>query len=540
METRQCLRPVVGVLLLCGITGSVRPQTPSLPPGSMCTRILSAASRTNEPAPPGTRELICPHSAARAMNGFVALHEANANETARALYKGAQPGQWAFAKVGLSKVPTLEDDGSTLDTRHPNDTSLLLYVRQTGTIEKTYWAHRYNKGAIVFSADRQTEEGVNDLRGIKQEFSRRRFALLEYVSAPPRPEDTTWTNTILIHGSDKPEKGDFSRFRMINEQLLDSLPPDDLEEFSGQKVIFVTSARNSAGDELVTFYSRSPINGHLQGEVHNLKNASELDHHRDLINEMFRGVGKGGRVYFYGDNVQSIDVASVADANGLELIRRSAAIRKNFLETDSELQLIASRNFDKETTALMNAVPSTKEELEFMNKPATGLDNWKTFRDSIESQMQGRFSSRIETPEDLKKELTDGESDILFFLAHTDGKNLYLGTNRVSLDEISSLGQRENKPNRPRLAILFICDSGKLPIEKKTPFRRQVKSFGEILVAKGFVSEVLAPAKEIEGPESVAVLTQIFQGSSLNSVRKQRKGWSLIAGRRELDRVQRP
>jgi len=415
-----------------------------------------------------------------------------------------------------------------------------LYASQKGTIEKTYWAHRYNKGSIVFSSDKQKDEGVDDLRVIIHEFSRRKFALLEYASSAPRPEDVTWTNTILMHESDKPERGDYNRFRMINEQLLDSLPPSDLEEISGGRVMFITSARNGAGNELVTFYSRSPVEGHLQGEVHNLTNGPEHEHHKNLINEIFHGVGKGGRVYLYGDNIQSIDVASIADANGLELIRRSPAIRKNFLETDSDLQAIASRKLDKETTTLMNAIPSTKEELEFMNKPLGGLEDWRAFRESIESQMQDRFSSRIETPEDLKKELSEGESDILFLLAHTDGKNLFLGTNKIPLEDVSKLAQRENKPNRPRLAVLFICDSGKLPIEKKTLFRRQVKSLGEILVAKGFVSEVLAPAKEIEGPESIAVLAQIFQEHSLNSVRKEHKNWTLIAGRRESNRVQRP
>jgi hypothetical protein len=143
---------------------------------------------------------------------------------------------------------------------------------------------------------------------------------------------------------------------------------------------------------------------------------------------------------------------------------------------------------------------------------------------SVEDKLKGHFSERIESRAQLFKELTEGDNDVLFLFAHFDGSAFYFGKERISLAELEALPSRDLHAERPRTAILVICNAGKLSPAERSLFRRQRQSMGEILVKKNLFQKVVAPDHEIESAESLRALSDYL---SVNRI--DQKGWMTLA-----------
>src|SRR5271157_1631113 len=431
-----------------------------------------------------------------------------------------------FSRTVVKSIPTLGDDGNTLDYLHPNTAGLLLYEKQNGGVEKTFWSHRFDNGAVISSGNHLKNEGVDNIAGIRDEISAKSFCVIQTPNETGEKEiaDLVWTNTILMPDSDVPKSSDLASFRTINERFLESLPATEMQTLSAQNTLFITTARTNRGDEIITVYSAVEAGkyGHLVGKMHTVTN--NVDHNRQLVNALFKNAKKGSRVYVYGVDLRSIDFSEIADSYDVELIRRGPTIVKDFLETDKEIQEISGRRLSPETTSVLNGIPSTKEELQAMSKPSSAPEVWSDFREAVENKLQGRFSERIGTREELFKELTGGANDVVFLFAHFDGKAIYFGEEKVSIDELEALQTTRSGSDRPRVAVLLICNAGVLSTGERFLFRRHLKSVGEVLIKKRFFEKVVAPNHQIESAESISVLSEYLSNSRI-----KQKGWTTLA-----------
>jgi hypothetical protein len=440
--------------------------------------------------------------------------------------------EWAYVRVGVKSIPTLDpSDGSTLDYAHPADATLLVYPQNNGKVEKTFWAHRFNKGGIVHASSNLTKEGVDNLLSVSAQIHNKKFLLAEYSDNDLKHDDFLWTNTILMHSSDRPKSPDWNRFEKVNNQFLLSLPPADMKQLPSKNVMFITTAKNAAGDEMITIFEPNTkefqSSRHLVGQMHTLTN--DVPHHRDILNQGFKDLKTGGRVYLYGDTLSSIDIAGLAAQHGLEVIRRGPTLAKSLLTTEEDMVSLAKRKPAKETTVVLNGIPGTAEELDAMGKPSAGEVVWASFKSKIEEKLADHFANRIQSKEDLAKELTSGDNDVLFLFAHFDDDSLYFGTDKISIKEIEDLADRD-PTSKPRIAILVVCNAGRIENGERTFFRKQLRSVGEIFVRKGFFQKIVAPDHEIESAESVRALEQY-----LSSGQTREKGWAVLAENDQSD-----
>lgn len=223
----------------------------------------------------------------------------------------------------------------------------------------------------------------------------------------------------------------------------------------------------------------------------------------------------------------SVDFTKLAERFDISVIRRGPGVVRDILQTDRAVKTISARGLRPESTSVLNGIPSTKAALESMGKPIGGVDVWNAFHAEVEQTISGRYSHRIETKEQLYEELMNGETDVLFLLAHFDGKALYFGEEKASFDEIAALKNRRSG-GRPRTAVMFACNSGVLSNEQRSFFRSQVKSVGELFVKKGFFDQVIAPQHEIQSDETMSTLT-----GYLKDTRVRRAGWVTLAENRQ-------
>jgi hypothetical protein len=89
---------------------------------------------------------------------------------------------------------------------------------------------------------------------------------------------------------------------------------------------------------------------------------------------------------------------------------------------------------------------------------------WLAYRADVTSLLAATNRSELVTVDDLRKELIEGNNDVLLLFAHSDGgMTIYLGTEKLTVKDIQSFPDRQPSTRRPRLAILFSCDTGKGP-----------------------------------------------------------------------------
>jgi hypothetical protein len=302
---------------------------------------------------------------------------------------------------------------------------------------------------------------------------------------------------------------DYLRLRRISEQVLHSLSlgPNGLS--SKNRTLFAT-VKTTSNEELLVIFSMSESNkkGFLSGRVVNL--TKNKDKYKAALQERFNSMGSAGRVYIYGDTLESLPLVAMSMSAGNEVIRRSVTTVKNFNLTDKRLDTLASRRLDSGAVAFAHGTPNSADEIARMGFPGLSLEKWQRLNRDVETRMKGQFGHRIDSKEKLLLELSRGNHDVVFVVTHAEkGKRLFLGGEEISFDELKSLPDRIPPSSRPRTAVLFSCFAGDLSEARVRLFRQDLLSLAEILVNKNFFDEVFAPRGEI-GEETLDLLPQML------------------------------
>lgn len=494
----------------------------------------SFADSFRSPLPHNGRELLCPHSAARATVSFWQKDAARARADAAALYAGKSNKRWAYVRVGSASIPTLKEDGSSLDHAQPNLADFIAYVPRGGEAKKAFWSHRFNDGAFVSAGDRLVSEGVDDFGEIQADIRSSDFCVIQTGEGRSARElkDIVLTNTIFVRDGNAPTSTDLNDFKEINERLLASLPPKDARKLKDPQTTFVTTAVSSKGENFVTIFrgSDAAAIGRLVGELYSFKKADDASL-AALMASLKRQTK--GRLYVYGASTPLVDFEKLGTESDIAVIRRGPSVVKSFLQTDNQLWMLADRRFDPKTTVALNGIPGSEEELTAMNKPSSAVDTWKMFKSSVDEKIDPHVSGKILTKDDLIRELQGGNNDVLFLFAHFDGKALFFGTERVTLKELEALRSTRDG-SRPRVAVLVACNAGRLSSERRSFFSKSIDSLGELLIRKHFFEKVIAPDHEIDSTESLAVLTAYLSDS-----KAARPGWTTLADNGMPDSVWR-
>jgi len=149
-------------------------------------------------------------------------------------------------------------------------------------------------------------------------------------------------NVILVPHAAKMSKLELSQFRNIHESFLQELDfyresnrwktsapisPDDVRTPVSSRLVIYTSVHNSDGSEILTHFHL--IHSQLIGDARLVRGddaglvSGDLERQSTILLKELSQYSKGTDVLFYGDNLESIDLNSIADKAGLELLRRS-------------------------------------------------------------------------------------------------------------------------------------------------------------------------------------------------------------------------
>lgn len=365
------------------------------------------------------------------------------------------------------------------------------------------------------------------------------FALVEYSGGQIEVKDLITTNTIIAQSADMPRKHDYGRLEYINGQLLSSLPKETLYQLSSQDTLFITSALNSGGEELVTVYEPVSPDRPLIGHMFNLgKGRGEsISRFKKFMTGRLRGLSKGGRVYWYGDNVTSVSIADITYGSNADLIRRPVTIKKDIVFTDGRLAGSYKAKFSPETTVVSDGIPTTEEHLRAMGRPLHEAEQWAAHGQRIRAMVDGRYRSVISTKEEFLNELQYGESDEIMLLAHSDGDRIYFGEESVSREEIEALPARQTPHPRTRAAMIISCEFGSLSEGRDYLLLwKQPKSFAELLVEKNFFDYVIAPDHLVDHEEAEAIVRTVLAEGTMTSIHRVRRGWNKVAALTTDDR----
>jgi hypothetical protein len=323
--------------------------------------------------------------------------------------------------------------------------------------------------------------------------------MLDSRKFPPRNPMFDEIEKVLSEGRDN------------NYARTKSVVPGPKEQFANASI--VTAAKLEDGTEVLTVFDMAGSfdAGRMVGRMEPLsKDTDNTARVRKIIGEL----GPGARVYFYGNELRNIDLTTIANEAGLELVRRANTTR-DLLSVQQRLNTIASRDFDPERTVIVNGLPESEEAVASMGPFAGRAETWLKFRESIDANTRPdvRTSSKKGV---LFRELQQGDSDLVVLVAHSDGLHIYLNNTRVSLEEIRNLPNRKHSSDRPRQAIIISCNAGKVssPSVWRRIFRREYTPLGRLLVEKGFVDQVIAPDHQIDAAETLETFKKALSGAT--------------------------
>jgi hypothetical protein len=359
----------------------------------------------------------------------------------------------------------------------------------------------------------------------------------------PYPTDR-YENTITPEYS--PSKiSDLSRFFRVNSSLLrdvrlrnnnfddarsQKLPTNP--ELSQSHVIIVSGARSADGTEIVTLFDLrdSGKTGALHGDMFVLASKESHARFESVLNQKL-SPSLRRRVYYYGDELQNINIRKLVESSSQEFVRRSSNVARNLLEIDKRLQELASRKFDEDKLTVANGLPDSKESVDLMGPLAGDASDWLDFYNKVGETMRGRKASMVTQGEDFIRELKEGDSDVIILVAHSTGIYLHFADGPMPIQRLKDEPPRTTPSRRPRLAVLVSCETGKPAPGRsgwRNLFRKQTMPLAQILVEKGYVDKVVAPDHNIRGPESLTVLQRALDGARATSIFRDWVNWATL------------
>jgi len=314
-------------------------------------------------------------------------------------------------------------------------------------------------------------------------------------------------NVILVNDLD------FKNIRAKEEvevklnRFMETLP-EDISEYP--TTAFLITMKISTQQLYVMLYIKD---NKMVGYLHSRNGLSLIEQLKYIKNNKFNFVWAGD------DSFEGMQ--KVIDDVGLPTLRRIPEVNSQL----NAAAIIGGTGFKAEHALVCNAIPFTSEQLKLGGFSALGLEKWLKFRDQANALITGKFSDQINTAAALRQEIISGEKDILTIIAHSDTRRLYIGNEIIDIDDIKTWENRTTPLAKKRNAVLLICNAGNNQLQKGLIFRKRVASISELLINKGYFNSIIAPDHEINGEESLKILSGIINNEQAIDLRKKFKGW---------------
>jgi len=449
---------------------------------------------------------------------------------------------WAYAESGGERGESRWPDFSNTDKYSNISFTLIRDIPYKPEPYGTSWRyggfnyhHSYN--SIEQPKSNQIRiQGNPDLKGLDLgTFFQTNLHFLEDFPAfmpdkPSKQPTLTSMNKVAI----KPPS--FSAIEALKEKA-DKPPPHSPISDS----FAVTFARASRDTTIVTVFDlrRSVEEGGLrgymfvtQGDTHEfasdlqrrLQQYAHPDNHSDIasiltLDQTFNTPGHGKsrkirRIFLYGESELISDVVQICETEHCELIRRTNAPLE-LSDLERRLNVLSQRSIVSTPLTIVNGIPDSEEALKKMGPFLGRPEPWLKYREDVSSLLAATDHSDLATADELRNELIEGNNDVVLLFAHSRGGTaIFLGPEKLTVKEISEFPSRKRSTRRPRLAILFSCNTGQSPQQRKSFMglgnSTEVDRLAQVLVKKGYFDRVLAPDHSFGPTEGLNVLQRLL------------------------------
>jgi hypothetical protein len=300
---------------------------------------------------------------------------------------------------------------------------------------------------------------------------------------------------------------------------LNNIASDIANKFSGysepeqgRSIIVAT------GGEFVAFlkFKRGKLIGSVYPKKYIIENKeynyAQLASSRLLLSEINKK-GEKPVFYFYGDKEYHLGdkFERLLTEYKVVCVNKTSYISRNFKQTQEIIKSLEGKKLEKERMTFLNGTPYTTDEAVAQSFDVENINLLKEAKEKIDARAANIASNNITSKNQLINELQNSDNDFMCIIAHSDGKSIYFGSNKVTLQELSELPKRERRTSK-RVGILFICISGDL-YKKRSGFlsfmQQDVKTLSEILIEKNYFDLVLAPSSNINAEEVIEMMDQI-------------------------------
>ncbi|WP_163409769.1 hypothetical protein [Flavobacterium ajazii] len=484
---------------------------------------------------------LCPHSATNSKSGGLkAFWESNKtkvkingkkvcsqNSDCNALLTLTTPDKpivlgFDYIFVKSEKVPAMDNNGMLHYNKPFDATYLLRYKSDKEPLQKTWWFHKNNnpKKEIISYNESLSDIYKKELdfrltlrEDLESELSSQKFVFTEYVGMLKNKNDLCFTNTLFVKSGLITDVADY--------EVLVKFFNGFLKKFQNSKIIeiehrvFLVTVKGKTNKYVIAF---KVVNSKLQGELE-LFNSTTKQTVLTSIENSFSTLLSEGAAYFYGDDLFGLgkSITEIAAKKNILLITRSTSIDKTFEQTETALLKLKDKKIDKNSVSFLNGTPNTNEEATFQSFEGVDLELLQKLRSEINAKAAEKSSTTITTKEQLITELRNGANDVIFIVAHCDEKNIYFGSSKISIEELSNLSKRTNR-EKERVAFLFSCLTGNL-FDKRKPFlpffNKKIQSFSEVLIEKNFFDLIVSPPNTINGDDVLKMIDELDKHSIL-------------------------
>ncbi|HUC79932.1 MAG TPA: hypothetical protein VMR70_03415 [Flavisolibacter sp.] len=479
----------------------------------------------------------CPHSATNGYGkGLLNFYSTN---QARIKTSGSKVNQltgdeWAYVLLKNEQIPAM-DEKSRLHYDKPFDISYLVYYKSGKEIQKTWWGHTYNNPkneTVTYRTQGFIDEykqvlkaDINFFDDVKRNLKSKKFVIAEYSSPIKNRDDILITNTVFVPTGTISDLADYTTLTKFFNDFASKFENVAFGSWSNRLFITTIKGKNT---KYIAFFKIE--NGKLVGDLMAVNKVTTPKIFTG-IEKVFSTLGTFGSdaaVYVYGDNLYDFGkhIHSTAAKNNLLVISRNTSINRNFTETEKIISNLKFKKLKSESLTFMNGTPSSVEEATFQSFGSSDVELLKELKKEIDLKASSKVGRTITTRAELIDEITNGNNDVLFIIAHCDEKNLYFGREKVWIEELRQLPTRLNR-EKERVAILFSCLTGNLFSKRKglLPFiKKNLQSLSEVFIEKNFFDLVISPPATLNGTQVLNMMDIVGDYSVLelaNQFRRQ-------------------
>lgn len=331
-------------------------------------------------------------------------------------------------------------------------------------------------------------------------------------------------NTFYILNEDLEKIKNLENIKNKTVSFLDLLPANNVENWAGNGLLIQT-IKESNEEILVVLYR---VEGKFMGFISKIGRGQSVD--EEYLNVAFQKAKEKLQInhaVWYGSDTDKVNIYKIAEQNGFEVFRRSPYVDTELPTFISNSDPIQSQIFEPKTSVAFNCVPTAREDLINAGFSPDNSTAWNLLKNNINSSIQDKFINKPSTVEEFKNEIINGESDVLLMVAHSDKVSIYLGNEKIEINDIKAWEDRQIKNNKPRIAILLSCYAGEIE-QLKTNwffFQAQRESLTEVLLQKKYVDYIISPNHQISAEESLQIIDEILKSPSIRNLRNLFAGW---------------